>query len=145
MRGPKTPTVTISTTMAPPIYNATPSVPPSLRKNPISKPDSAALTRLHEYTKPTARARIRVGYSSDSIVVAGEGDPVVGQCHEHAEDDHERRVLLNGEQQHEYRNERGRRDELPLRSIRSATSMPRSGPSGLASAIMNEYCRLVVM
>ena len=31
-----------------------------------------------------------------------------------------------------------------FRSIRSATSMPSSGPTGLAMAMMKAYCRLVV-
>ena len=42
----------------------TPLVPKSRKKNPIRKLVKIALSLLHEYTNPTACARIRVGNNS---------------------------------------------------------------------------------
>src|SRR5580698_9396535 len=59
--GPKIPIMAIPTSIAPPMNTATAGTPPLCSSEPMTRPDNAAAMWLHEYTKPTARERIRVG------------------------------------------------------------------------------------
>ena len=59
--GPKNAMAPIASSMAPQMNPATASTPPSASKAPVMRPAKAAANRLQEYTKPTARERMRVG------------------------------------------------------------------------------------
>src|SRR6266436_4269016 len=64
VRGPQIPMDSITTSIEAAMKVNTPATPKSRRKKPIRKLVKMALNRLHEYTKPTAWARILVGKSS---------------------------------------------------------------------------------
>jgi hypothetical protein len=65
VRGPYAPIETTTITIAKAMNPNTAFTPPLFSSNATTSPDSAADRRLHDYTNPTARERIRVGNSSD--------------------------------------------------------------------------------
>src|SRR6195952_3607693 len=62
--GPINPIASITTIIAPAINMNTPVVPNAFNTPAIKNDVKMAEKRLHEYTKPTARARMLVGKSS---------------------------------------------------------------------------------
>jgi ribosomal protein S9 len=64
VRGPINPIAAITIAIAPAMNANTPSVPKPFSTAAMTNDEKIAEKRLHEYTKPTARARIDVGKSS---------------------------------------------------------------------------------
>src|SRR5947209_6050354 len=62
--GPNRPIETMTIAMLPAINVNTPGTPKRRRKKAMAKELKTTEKRLHEYVKPTASARIRVGKSS---------------------------------------------------------------------------------
>src|SRR5471030_814258 len=64
VRGPINPIASMTISIAPPINMNTPVVPNAFNTPAMKNDVKMAEKRLHEYTKPTARARMLVGKSS---------------------------------------------------------------------------------
>ena len=72
MRGPKPAMVTTITAIAPPMNSATPSVPPSRRKKPISKPGQRGADPAPAIDKADGAGADAGGIKFGLVIVGGE-------------------------------------------------------------------------